>query len=213
MLNIFFIFAGSHLFGQTFEACDLNRLLEKHPLMKQFDKKTNRFKNTKSAIKDINELTQERKSLQSKIKKLELKKSKLVAASLTTSETNTSGNNLWQKIKKIDEKITEFKNKLPEIKELIDTGGVPPITTVLPIARRIVKETIQELKPGANKIIINKLPRFYLPAPDFKQNLLRKFFYNPHKTSRLTEYLKQINRTSLLFKEVSKPVFVIERKK
>ncbi|MGM0598874.1 MAG: hypothetical protein ACQETH_03545 [Candidatus Rifleibacteriota bacterium] len=179
--------------------------------MKSFDSKTNRFKNTKSAIKDVKELKQQLKNIKSTIKELETQKSKHVSAALTGSNDKDAEKVLWQKIKKSDQKILNLKNKLPEIEELIGTGGVPPTTTLLPIAKQIMKETIAELEPGSEKIILNKLPRFYQPPPDFNKNLLRDFFNNPQNANELSDYLRRTNRISLLFQQISQPVLINER--
>lgn len=209
LLIIFAVFLLKPSYGQTFSACDLERLLGQHPMMKDYQEKTGRFANTPSEIVPMERVLAQIASAQAEISLFTSRREELLAGSLEATE-NPDEMSLWLELTRLADEIKARKARLAELEELQATNGVPPVSRVLPIARKILLDT-REKFPEAD-IVVNYLPRFLMPPPKFDGNPLRDFYFEPEKVSFISKYLAQRSRVGLMFQNLSRPILVGERK-
>jgi len=69
----------------------------------------------------------------------------------------------------------------------------------------------KQIQVDPKGIVLNKLPRFYQPAPDFKRNPLNDFLANSKQQKHILDYLSKVNSISLLFAATSEPILYNER--
>lgn len=212
MLSFFVFFVGISLQGQSFKSVDFERMINNHPMMKNFDPSTGRFKNTGGEVKSPDWLKKEINRIKNKLNNAENSRQILLKSSFSNNkDEKIDEGNLWQNLNKLSAETIEAKSKLTELEELLAMDGIPPISRNLPIARRIILETKAAFKKGDNDIVLNKLPRFFELPPTFTENPLKIVFANPEKSSELVKYLENLNTISLLFRGIAEPVLFEKR--
>ncbi|GAB4279244.1 MAG: hypothetical protein Kow0029_23070 [Candidatus Rifleibacteriota bacterium] len=204
LLSFFVMFFSTEIYSAVFSVVDLERLIMNHPMMKNYDPDTCRFKNTSGEVRKIPDIKAEIADIETDICKIGQNKQKLLDNSFQ-ADSQLDEQAVWQQIRSYDKRTTELKQKLAELKELLYTGGVPPVSRNLPIARQIMRD-VQKNYRISNTVVLNKLPRFYQHPPIFKENPLRAIFFAPDKSKLPADYLKSLSSVSLLFRKVANPV-------
>lgn len=210
MLSFFVFLLCLHADGQTFRSVDLERLIQSHPMMKNFDQKTGRFKNTNTQVRPVEEIKKEISQLNSEINDLRISRQELLCKNLANTANPKDDQKTWETLNEMEKKSKSLKSTLESLEELLTYNGVPPLSRNLTIARKIISETKQSMKVGEDEIIINKLPRFFQDCPFFSENPLKKAFAKPGETYSLIEYMNRANTISLLFNEVAEPILFQE---
>jgi hypothetical protein len=197
---------------QTFSVYNLERLVNNHPLMKNYNPETKRFKDTPSEIKSVEVLEKQIASVSAEIIKLEALRAKMLNDSFSSQSFDE--NSLWKSIRTISFKENKLKNQLAGFENLLDTDGIPPIETLLEVVRGIAHDVLNEIhqKSSEDEICLNKFPRFYQSPPDFRSNPFKKFFVLPDNKELLLEYLRYSKSISLLFPKSVEPILHEERK-
>jgi hypothetical protein len=211
LLSFFVIFLSFSAEAQTFKVHDLERLIKNHPMMKNYDPKTNRFRNTPSEARPLEEIDAGIISTKEEISALEKEKKSVLGSSMKKTLDAEAEKELWKKLNDMGNRIKELKQNLLDLTELQATNGVPPASRLLPIAREILLDIKEEITTNENEIVLNYLPRFYQPPPNLIKNPLKNFFANPDQTESLLNYIKHANLMSLLFSGVAAPVLYNER--
>ncbi|MEW6708763.1 MAG: hypothetical protein AB1403_02985 [Candidatus Riflebacteria bacterium] len=201
----FFVLISLSVSGQTFSSCDFERLIMQHPLMNQYDPESGRFRGTPGEIISPAEVDSRIASTHAQIDLLQEKRKSVLADSLKSGD-ESGENELWENLAGINQRVMELKQSLMELDELKATGGVPPVSRNLPIARQIILDTRQKFPK--TELLLNRLPRFFMYPPDFLENELRRFFRAPQQIELLKDYLEQVPAISLLFPATSEPVLI-----
>ncbi len=205
LLSIFALFFPLPLFSQKYAESDFNRLILNHPMMKNFDPSSGRFRNTPSEIISVGRLKQDIAAIQARMDSLnEDKKAKLTVI-FEALKLNVSEENAWKQINDFDHSISELKEQLTKKNELLADLGVPGYETVLSVTRKIFLDTRKSI-PQGDKIVLNSLPRFPLPhKPDFGKISLRTFFLKCD-AEKLKAYLQNKIFIGMLFSKVYQPI-------
>lgn len=205
LLSIFALVSSVPLFSQTYSSIDFNRLVLKHPMMKNFDPETGRFRNTPSEIIPVARLKLEIENLQKQIKTRESEKKDKLNDILATFSSKNNEEDAWQKINSFDHSLSEIKAELDEKNRLLSDLGIPGYEKVLAVVRTFFLEIMQNFEKNGD-IILNTLPRFPLQRkPDFGRANLRSFFMEKN-TDTLREYIKKKSLIGMLFRKVYQPV-------
>lgn len=202
LLSIFAFLVPHILEGTEFKAVDFERLLNRHPLMRQFDPETGRFKGTPSEIIPVEVLQNRVASLTGQIAALEQTKSDLVASAMVNAGADESA--VWLKIGEYDRDIDMLRKRLAGERELLDQKGVPAFSTLFAVASDLVK-SICRAEMASNTVVINKLPRFPANPPVFGGNDLRHFFYSSDPDC-LETYLSRAGLIGLMFAQTDDPI-------
>ncbi len=212
LLSIFVLMLTLPAQAQTFSSHDLERLINQHPMMKNYDPVTKRFKNTPSAIQPLQEIKAEIASITTLIEGLASEKNKLLNETLNADAEAPDEFATWKQLSEKSEKSKALKRRLLELKDLEMTNGAPPIARVLKIAREIMFDTFSLIKKqGANNHIrLNRLPRFYQPPLVLSPNPFFEFFANPNNKSKLAAYLSKKNTIFLLFPTAGDAILINE---
>lgn len=209
LLCFFYIFTPLTTTGQSFSAIDLERLLRNHPLTKSYDHKSGRFKNTASEIIPPEKLSQQIAQLESSLSAAQAKKSEIIRSSVLNDFDAEKEEQLWDKLKTIDNTIEKQQQELAQKKQLMHTDGIPDISTVVEIIKGILRDVRIDYRKERppNSIVINRLPRFPTPPPTLENGAdgLLSFFYRGDP-AKLTTYLKHAYAISLLFGASSSPI-------
>lgn len=209
LLTFFVIFLSQTAEAQTFSSCDFARLLSRHPLMKDYQPETGRFRNTPSEIIPVEKVRAQIASAEAEIASFNHRRESLLAGTLAAGE-DLDESNVWSELSQLAEEVKHRKRLLLDLRELEATNGIPPVSRVLSISRQIILETREQMP--SSDIVLNHLPRFYLSKPDYEGNPLRSFFNAPEQKELFYQYLAGINQVGQLFKSVSLPILVGERK-
>jgi len=206
LLSIFVGFAGLAN-ALTFSVEDLERLIGNHHLLKKYDAKTRRFKDTPSQIVPVEQVQEQIARLHAEIDELEQAREKLVKQTIENVEDEES--DLWSRLNELADQIKIKRQQLPELNELEATGGVPPVSRVIPIAREILLDVRKEF--SGTDIVLNRLPVFYQKPPQFQPNPLLQFFQQPDRREFFIEYQKHIPSISLIFSGINQPLLINKR--
>lgn len=205
-LSLFFAFSVPFfLNAQTFNTVDLERLLQNHPMMSQFEQETGRFKGTPSEIRNIETLKTDSASISRYIETLNADRKKKLQLLMTSTDESSNEESLWNYLNECDQQIEKKKLELKEVEDLIITEGVPGFETVLKIVTTIKSDIFSHIN-ASNTIVLNRLPRTGANIPPyFSRKVLRDFYW--HKDSESLEaYLKQAGRIGLMFSSIDNPV-------
>ncbi len=202
LLSIFAFLVPSLVEGTEFKVVDFERLVKRHPLMKQFDSTTGRFKGTSSEIIPVKVLQERVASLTGQISAIEKAKSELIGNAMIDAKADESA--VWLKIGEYDREIDTLQKRLGGEQELLDQKGVPAFSTLFAIVADLVKD-ICAAESASGTVVLNKLPRFSARPPAFAGNDLRRFFYHPDSAS-LEGYLSQAGLIGLMFLQTDKPI-------
>ncbi len=190
------------LCAQTFGEVDFERLLMNHPMMRNYDPKTGHFNNTPHELKDVKALKAENASLTAEIEKMTEKKSEKSKSVLDEDIDDEEG--FWNSVSSIDKKQAELKYKLEKNEELIQTNGDPGYGKLFPIIDDMCNDIFIPLY-DKDKLVLNKLPRYYTPYPEFNGNDMHKFWYK--KDPRILEaYLENASIMALIFSKSDKAI-------
>lgn len=203
LLSIFFFCVPFAVNAQSFKTVDFERLLMNHPLMKNFDPETGRFRDTPSEIVPVALLQQRIISLTSQIGNLEKQKVQIVTESMLKTD-NTDEEDTWERIKCIDSRIEAARESMLPEQKLLEQRGVPGYETILAIASRLVNDTVGS-QFAQDRVVINKLPRFRSLPPDLSNNDLRRFF-DRKSSATLEKYLSQAGLVGLMFSQTDQPI-------
>lgn len=205
-LSLFFAFSVPLCLGaQTFNVVDLQRLVQNHPLMKQFDPATGRFKGTPSEIRNIENLKTDSASISRQIDDLKAARQEKLHLSMTSPQESRNEEGLWSFLNDCDRLIEQKKLELKAIEDLIVTDGIPGFETVLQIATGIASDALSQ-DNAPDTVVLNRLPRTRAKVPpEFPRKGLRDFYW--HNDSGILEiYLKQASLAGLMFRSIDNPV-------
>ncbi|MDD3323464.1 MAG: hypothetical protein PHS59_18665 [Paludibacter sp.] len=198
------------LFAVDFMQIDYINLLTNHPIYKDYDPKTGRFKNTKSEILPIERLYEQEKAIVDKIAELENEKAKMVKDSLILS-IDKAQNNSWEIIAGIDTEISLLYKQLNELNDLLDNGGIPYESEVVKVISQITDEIKNEYSKNVslNTVILNKLP-FYRKgssAPNLDNYTSGYFnFLEQNNLQSLNNYINHNSTIGLLFESTAEAI-------
>lgn len=203
LLSIFVFFVPSLGGAFEFQQVDFERLLNNHPLMKNYDPESGRFKNTPSEIIPVPLLEQRVASISGEIRRCEKEKSDLVAAAMN-SAAELDENKLWGQIGKIDLEISALQKRLRAEETLLEQEGVPGFETLFSVVTDLTRDVIAG-SSAENRVVINKLPRFRSDFPRLSGFDLRRFFYRSDPQF-LEKYLEHAGLIGLLFAKTDNSV-------
>lgn len=209
MLCFFYIMTPFISTGQSFKVVDFERLLRNHPISKNYDPETGRFKNTASEIIPLDRLAEEIDTLEQQIKDIQLEKASMVSASIIESFEADAENDVWQRIESYDQRIKKLDETLTQKKSLYKSSGIPEASTVLAVINEIHQDVRQQhIDPSlSSSIILNKLPAFPVDIPEINQetNGLLNYFYTRNPAS-FNNYISSNYSIGMLFKSLDLPI-------
>jgi hypothetical protein len=193
-----------------FKQIDYLKMLMNHPIYKDYDPQTGRFKNTKSEIKPIEQLYEKEKKIIDKITELNNEKAKMVQDSLITS-IDKHQDNSWQKIAKIDLEISQLNSQLNELNDVLENGGIPYESEIFKVISQITSEIKREYSKdvSSNTVILNKLPLYRKgsTAPNIDNYNSGYFnFLKMNNEHSLYNYIKYESTIGLLFKNTAESI-------
>lgn len=195
-------FIATQALAQTFKEVDFERLLMKHPIMQNYDAKTGHFKNTPYELKSVEGLRAENASMTAEIQKIEsLKNEKSLAAIKEDIEDEES---FWESASKLNDAKNRLKMKIAENEELILSGGKPAFEKLFPITEAMTNDLIINLY-DKDKLVLNKLPRYYNFKPDFNGKDFQAFWHSRDPLV-LEAYLSKASSLSLIFPNSDKAI-------
>jgi hypothetical protein len=209
LLTFFALVASSSLLAQSFSSADFERLINKHPMMKNYDPESGRFKNTPSQVVPVESVRNQIASAQQEIETFGRQREEILASSLNSE--NADENKVWEELSSLNEEIFKRKRLLLDLGELEAANGIPPVSRVLSIARSMILDVREEFQDS--DVVLNTLPRYFAAPPQFMRNPLQEFFFNPDSKITLLKYLRENHRVGLLFPAVAQPILIGERKK
>ena len=163
----------SELNAQTFIQSDLDRLINNHPLMKNYDRDTGYFKDTSYDQVDVNRLKEENASLTLELEGIKAKKSSL---SQNLIHSDSEDDDLWNSTSELDKKEKEIHKAIEKNDWMINSDGLPSRIELSQVIDKLTEDTLIPLYKE-NQIVLNKLPRFNNEAifNNFKD--LRSFYF------------------------------------
>lgn len=190
----------------TFNAIDLDRLLQNHPLMKQFDPSTGRFRNTPSEPQSPAKLELKLQEISTEIDNHLNAKTERLQLMMRDSSSNTSSEeDSWAFLAERDQKIAQLKIEVAKLENLLAGNGVPGFETILEIAGHIASETLSRLT-DEDCIVLNRLPRTLLSeVPQFPKQSIRHFFWTK-KVEVLSKYLEHSRLIGNIFECIDRPI-------
>ncbi len=203
LLSIFAVVFPVTATGTEFRQIDFERLLNAHPMMKNYDPETGRFKNTPSEIVPVEVLEERIASITADIGRLEKKKMQLVAASLQALSASDDSS-LWAEISLIDRQIEGLRKAAEPIRELREDGGVPGFDKLLAVSSGLAYDIISA-QAADDRVVFNKLPRFRSLPPKFAGRDLKHFFFT-RDASVLTDYLAGAGLVGLMFSQADNTI-------
>lgn len=196
LLSIFVVLVPFSVSAVEFKQVDFERLLNNHPLMKNYDSETGRFKNTPSEIIPVTLIEQRISSLTTQINACKKKKSGLVATAMQPGEDHDE-NLIWDKIGKLDQEIATLQKQCGAETTLLEQKGIPGFETLFKVVTGLTIDVVDG-SSAPNRLLINKLPRFPAEPPLLSGFDLRHFYYQPD-SQHLEKYLQQAGLIGLLF--------------
>ncbi len=196
LLSIFVFLVPSLVGAVDFKQVDFERLLKQHPLMKNYDPETGRFKNTPSEIIPVSLIEQRIASISAQIRLCDKRKSDLVVSAMS-SDAEIDENDIWGQIGKLDHEISTLQKRLQAEENMLEQKGVPGYETLFSVVTDLTRSVIESAS-AANRVLINKLPRFRSEPPSLSGFDLRHFFYRPD-LQHLRKYLSQAGLIGSLF--------------
>lgn len=203
LLSIFAFFVLPVVNGAEFRQIDFERLLKGHPMMKNYDPETGRFKNTPSEIVPVETLDRQIASITSELVRLEKEKAELVLESLETS-SDSEDMKVWSEIGRLDQQMNNLRKAMEPIRSLREDGGSPGFDKVLAVAAGLFRDTVSA-HSSENTIVLNKLPRFRALPPEFSGRDLRCFFIT-RDMAVLENYLARAGLVGLMFSQTDKTI-------
>lgn len=201
--NIFIIiFFNSCCFAVTFEEKDFEKLVLNHPMMKNYDNKTGYFNNSSYSLHDVDKLKAELKELTLKLNNLKDKNIELASQSADISE-EPDEDEFWKNISVDSQEIKIIENKIFEITNLLYSNGKPDYNNLFKITSKMAKEVILPLY-NKNKIILNKLPKYYFYSPSNITGLNRLF--NLNNDDSLKKYITTASSFASIFPDSDKTI-------
>ena len=188
--------------AQIFGEADLERLIMKHPMMKNYDKKTGHFKNTPHELRNVQDLKNENASLTLELNNIELEEIKRAKGSLEADIQNEDS--FWNDVVSDSNRKQLLANKIRDNKELIERNGNPGFSKLYPIIDDMCNDIFVSLY-DEKKVILNKLPRYLLNKPDLEGKDFRQFWNKPSSVI-LENYLKHSYYISQMFPSVDKTI-------
>lgn len=189
-------------FSQDFQQIDLNRLLQTHPLIKQFDPATGRFRGTSSEIIHPARLASTCIVLEAAIKAAEERKSGLAQAVLLSNHDADTMGNFWQEVSLIDNQIAGYQKELTATKALLSDGGDPGLGQLTLLLRQLLAEIL----PPQPAIRLNLFPRLAAPIPGLPESDHLRVFMNNGQLSLLQSYLSYSTQIGRLFPACAEPI-------
>lgn len=196
------LFLPLSLFAQTFSETDFERLIMKHPMMKNYDSKTGHFRNTSHQIRSKDELEAIAASITAELEKLKDDKAQTVDCIWGEVEDEED---FWGGIASLDARKKELQKKQYENNKLIEQDGVPGTNHLLPIINDMTNDLMIPLY-NPNKVLLSKLPRYFC-KPERTENGVRAFITKGNKKV-LKEYLSQASAYAGLFPNSNRAVLV-----
>ncbi len=161
--NIFIILAIvsafcslSELNAQTFIQSDLDRLINNHPFMKNYDRNSGYFKDTSYDQVDVNRLKEENASLTLELEEIKAKKSTLSQNLISSDSEN---DDLWNSTSELDKREKEILKAIEKKDWMINNNGLPSRIELSQVIDKMTEDTLIPLYKE-NQIVLNKLPRF-----------------------------------------------------
>lgn len=205
-LNFFtlisFVLFTAPLFAQTFGEVDFERLLMNHPMMKNYDSQTGHFKNTPHELRNVADLKAENASMTAEIKDIVKKESEKSSSAINDDIDDEEG--FWDSVSNLAKKQADLEYRIRKNNELIETNGDPGYQKLYPIVDDMCNDLFVPLY-DKDKVVLNKLPRYFIPLPDFNGKDMHNFWFK--KDPRILEgYLENASVLALIFANSDKTV-------
>jgi hypothetical protein len=211
---LYLIFFSSTLSAQTFKVVDFDRLLRNHPIAGQYDKTSGSFKDTSSEIVPVEKLHKDLTQLHQTIEQLKKQKSELVYRNMVKIYDKENEEDIWEKIRKVDDAITKAQANEQMKQELLEKGGNPGIAGFEKVVNEIYRDVHKKYSEDGSKktIILNRLPDFvYFPKKiKHNKNDLLRFFYS-RSDKVLKSYLAHSYEVGMLLSSTSNPVLYTKK--
>lgn len=205
LLKIFALLATASVYGQSFKAVDFERLLKAHPLIKKYDPKTHRFRDTKSEPMSVEVLKKRQVEITNRMKELIKNKSVIISDSF---QSKNSEKFTWDSISKIDTELKLLRKEKANLIDAIALNGNTEIQTILPVIQKALSDVLRSVKTGKdNQIIVNKLPRYRCFTPPRFGNGLRTFLRTGNRMNA-ESYLRYSPFIGLLFKHTDQTILM-----
>jgi hypothetical protein len=202
MLLVAFLASSLPLLGQTFGEADLERLIMNHPMMKNYDAKTGHFRNTPYELREVSELKAENASMTEEVERIKIEELNNSLNVISSEDEDEEA--IWSRISSLSKKKQELENKILKNKELIDSGGDPGYSKLYPIIDNMCNDIFISLF-DKDKVILNKLPRYFSKKPYLEGKDFHFFWFNPNEDT-LFFYLQHASFISLIFPSVDKTI-------
>lgn len=190
------------LWGQTFSEVDFERLLMNHPMMKNYDPKTGHFRNTPYALHDVKSLKNENASLKNELKAL-IKNEKNNSKAIITEDIKDE-EAFWSKVSDFSDKKLKIENKIDVNDELITSKGDPGYVKLFPIVDKMCNDLLIPMY-DKNKVVLNKLPRYYIEKPNFGDCDFKLFWFSKNPEA-LKKYLQFAPVIAMIFSKSDKAI-------
>ncbi len=202
MLLVAFLASSLPLLGQTFGEADLERLIMNHPMMKNYDAKTGHFRNTPYELREVSELKAENASMTEEVELIKIEELNNSLNVISSEDEDEEA--IWSRISSLSKKKQELENKILKNKELIDSGGDPGYSKLYPIIDNMCNDIFISLF-DKDKVILNKLPRYFSKKPYLEGKDFHFFWFTPNEDT-LFFYLQHASFISLIFPSVDKTI-------
>jgi hypothetical protein len=212
--GFFYILAASPLYGQKFHMVDLERLLLQHPLMRQFDPETGRFRGTPSEVRSPESIRKEVAELQRSMAEGEALIETTIQKTLLDSHRHEDTERAWATIREQDARISEQKREVGRLSRLLRSGGIPGIETLFDVVDGLVIDVLSSIRKNASEtsLILNSGWRDPASPPDIKAGSAFRSFIGSPDPKDIHAYLTQVTKIGTLFRARTQPVLYQKEK-
>ena len=204
IITIIQFFFNNSIFAQNFIQSDIERLINNHPLMKNFDKKTGHFHNPIDKKQLETEISSITKELEKTSELLNLSSNHI----LSLNEENED--ETWKNTSTLEEKKKLLEKQLEKSKFYLSQIDEPNRLELVKTVDKLTEEIILPLYEK-NKIIFNKFPKSNFGKPQIDEKDLRRFFYSQDKEI-LNKYLDCSYLIGLMFKQTDNIIIFTNEK-
>ncbi len=192
-----------------FVAVDLAARLSAHPLMKQYDIQTMRFRDTASAYRDVPAMMHRQQEIASALAEIAEARRKQVAGALR-GPTGTAADEsaFFAQTRQLRWRSEQLLREQEELREACRRGGQTPPETMVPLVARLVREALHGVR-SRGEIGLNHLPSPALTRTPLGGANLYAQYMAIHNIELLRRYLAACADLAPLFPGVDDPVVAI----
>lgn len=195
--------------ASPFVAIDLAAHLSAHPLMKQYDIHTRRFRGTASAYRDVPAMTRRLQEIASSLAEIDGVAQQQVAGALRgpmgTAADETA---FFAQARQLRWRSGQLLREREELREACRRGGQTPPETMVPLVAQLVQETLHGVRSG-DGIGLNHLPVPALTRVPLGGANLYAQYMAIRNIALLQRYLAACADLAPLFPGVDDPVVVV----